>query len=116
MRHGKKLKKINRIGSHRRALLRNMATSLLRHEKCETTVAKAKALRPVVEKLITIGKNDSLAARRKAYAYIFDKAVVHKLFAEVGPRYSTRNGGYTRVVRSGVRSGDASDLAWIELV
>jgi large subunit ribosomal protein L17 len=116
MRHGKKLGKLNRVGSHRKALLRNMATSLIRDEKCETTVTKAKALRPVVEKLITIGKEDTLAARRQAYSYLFDKGVVHKLFTEVAPRYKTRNGGYVRVVRSGVRHGDAADMAWIELV
>lgn len=97
-------------------MFRNMATALLLHEKCETTVEKAKDLRRVVEKLITLAGSDTLHARRQAYSYLQDKAVVHKLFAEVGPRFRTRPGGYTRVVRSRTRAGDAADLAVIELV
>jgi len=96
--------------------MRNMATSLLKFERFETTVPKAKELRPVVERLITLGKNDTLAARRQAYSYLTDKAIVHKLFADVGPRCKERNGGYTRIVRTRVRSGDAAEMAVIELV
>ena len=116
MRHGKTLRKLSRTWSHRRALLRNLATSFFRHEKFETTVEKAKELRPIVEKLITLGRNDTLAARRQAYSYILDKAVVHKLFADIAPRCASRNGGYTRIVRTRVRPGDAAELAIIELV
>jgi large subunit ribosomal protein L17 len=116
MRHGNGLRQLSRSTSHRRALLRNMATSFLKFESFETTVPKAKELRPVVERLITLGKNDTLAARRKAYAYLTDKAVVHKLFADVGPRCKERNGGYTRIVRTRFRNGDAAEMAIIELV
>jgi len=97
-------------------LLRNLATSFIKHERYETTVQKAKEIRPVVERLITLGKNDTLAARRQAYSYLTDKAVVHKLFADVGPRCAHRNGGYTRIVRTRYRNGDAAQLAVIELV
>ncbi len=116
MRHGSAFRKLNRSSSHRRSMLRNMATSLIDKELIETTVQKAKELRPVVEKLITLAKEDSLAHRRKAYGYLPDKAVVHKLFAEIGPRFKTRPGGYTRIVRSGVRAGDAADMAVISLL
>jgi large subunit ribosomal protein L17 len=116
MRHGKGLRKLSRTWSHRRSLLRNLATSFIKHERFETTVEKAKELRPVVERLITLGKSDTLAARRQAYSYLLDKAVVHKLFADVGPRCSSRAGGYTRIVRTRVRHGDAAQLAVIELV
>jgi large subunit ribosomal protein L17 len=116
MRHGKTLRKLSRNASHRRALLRNLATSFIKHERFETTIQKAKELRPVVEKLITLGKNDTLVARRQAYSYLTSKAVVHKLFADVGPRCKERKGGYTRIVRTRVRHGDAAELAVIELV
>lgn len=116
MRHGKGLRQLSRSTSHRRALLRNMATSFFKYERFETTVPKAKELRPVVERLITLGKNDTLAARRQAYGYLTDKAIVHKLFADVGPRCKERNGGYTRIVRTRVRHGDAAEMAVIELV
>ncbi len=116
MRHGKGLRNLSRTSSHRRALLRNMATSFLQVERFETTVPKAKELRPVVERLITLGKSDTLASRRQAYSYLLNKAVVHKLFTEIGPRCSARNGGYTRIVRTRVRPGDAAELAIIELV
>ena len=102
MRHGKGLRQLSRNTSHRRALLRNLATSFFKYES--------------FERLITLGKNDTLAARRQAYSYLMDKAVVHKLFAEIGPRCSTRNGGYTRIVRTRVRHGDAAEMAIIELV
>jgi large subunit ribosomal protein L17 len=93
-----------------------MATSFFKYERFETTVPKAKELRPVVEKLVTLAKSDTLAARRQAYSYLLDKAVVHKLFADIGPRSATRNGGYTRIVRTRVRPGDAAEMAIIELV
>lgn len=96
--------------------MRNLATSFFKYERFETTVPKAKELRPVVERLVTLGKNDTLAARRQAYSYLLDKAVVHKLFTDIGPRNATRNGGYTRIVRTRVRPGDAAELAVIELV
>jgi len=116
MRHGNGLRQLSRSTSHRRALLRNMATSFIKFERFETTVPKAKELRPVVERLITLGKNDTVAARRQAYSYITDKTVVAKLFADVGPRCKSRNGGYTRIVRTGFRNGDAAEMAVIELV
>jgi large subunit ribosomal protein L17 len=116
MRHGKGLRKLSRNISHRKALLRNLATSFFKYERFETTVPKAKELRPVVERLVTLGKNDTLAARRQAYSYLMDKAVVHKLFTDIGPRNAARNGGYTRIVRTRVRPGDAAELAIIELV
>lgn len=114
--HGKGLRKFSRTAAHRRAMFRNMATALLERERCETTVEKAKDLRRVVERLITLGKEDTLHRRRQAYGYLMSKPVVHKLFAEIGPRYRTRPGGYTRIVRTRVRPGDAAQLALIELV
>ncbi len=116
MRHSKNFRKFSRSSSHRRALFRNMVTSFIREGRIETTVEKAKDLRPIVEKFISLGREDTLHARRKAYGYITDKAVVHKLFAEVGPQYRTRPGGYTRIVKGGVRHGDCADMALIELV
>lgn len=116
MRHGVAQKKLNRSTPHRKALLRNMATELLRRERCETTISKAKALRPVVEKLITLGKKNTLATRRQAYSFVTDKKIVHKLFAEIAPRYKSRQGGYTRIVRTDRRNGDAAELALIELI
>lgn len=116
MRHSKAFRKFSRSSSHRRALFRNMVTSLLREERIVTTVEKAKDLRPIVEKFITLGREESLHARRQAYGYILDKSVVHKLFADIGPRYRTRPGGYTRVIKGGVRHGDSADMAVIELV
>ena len=116
MRHGCKLRKFSRNWAHRRALLRNMATSFFQYGSFETTVEKAKELRPVVEKLITNAKTDDLVRRRKAYSYLMDKAIVHKLFADIGPKYAARNGGYTRVVRTRVRHGDAAEMAVIQLV
>lgn len=116
MRHKKTFRKFSRTPAHRRAMFRNMATALLDKESIETTFHKAKDLRGVVERLITLGKEDTVHHRRKAYGYLQDKAVVHKLFAEVGPRYKERPGGYTRVLRSRVRPGDAADMAVIQLV
>ncbi|MFO0417597.1 MAG: 50S ribosomal protein L17 [Pseudomonadota bacterium] len=116
MRHGNGLRQLSRSTSHRRALLRNMATSFFKYERFETTVPKAKELRPVVERLITLGKEDTVAARRQAYGYLTDKAIVHKLFTELGPRCKSRNGGYTRIVRTRIRRGDAAEMAVIEMV
>jgi large subunit ribosomal protein L17 len=93
-----------------------MVTSLLREERIVTTVEKAKDLRPVVEKIITLGRSDSLHARRQAYGYVMCKSVVHKLFTDIGPRYRARPGGYTRIVKGGFRHGDTADMAIIELV
>ena len=116
MRHGHVGRKLNRRASHKTAMLRNMAASLIKHEQITTTLPKAKELRPVVEKLITMGKTDSLASRRRAHAFLKDAAVVAKLYATIGPRYAERKGGYTRVLRAGMRYGDAASMAVIELV
>ncbi|MCL4125273.1 UNVERIFIED_CONTAM: hypothetical protein GTU68_056333 [Idotea baltica] len=116
MNHKKNLRKFSRTPSHRRAMFRNLATSLLEHEKIQTTVYKAKDLRRVAEKLITLAKTDNVQRRRKAYGYLKSKAVVHKLFAELGPRFEKRAGGYTRVIKLGQRFSDAADMALIELV
>ncbi len=116
MRHSLSHRKFSRTAAHRKAMFRNLATELLRQETIETTLEKAKDLRGVVERLITVGKEDTLFARRKAYAVVQDKAVVHKLFAEIGPRFKTRPGGYTRVLRTRNRAGDAAQMAIISLV
>ena len=116
MRHHQSFRKLGRNTSHRRALLRSLATSFLKHESCQTTLARAKELRGVVEPLIRSASRDTLAARRAAYSYLLDKGVVHKLFSEIGPRFSARSGGYTRVLRSGLRHGDAAQMAVIQLV
>ncbi|MEE8347993.1 MAG: 50S ribosomal protein L17 [Acidobacteriota bacterium] len=116
MRHRRSGRKLGRTSSHRMALLRNMVTDLLDHEKITTTVAKAKELRPFTEKMITLGKRDSLHARRQALSVIRRKSVVHKLFDSLGPRYADRNGGYTRIIRLGYRKGDNAESALIELV
>ena len=116
MKHKVNLKKLNRSPAHRRALLRNMATNLIDQEKFETTISKAKALRRVVEKLITLGTEDTLHRRRKALSYVFKEDAVTKLFTELGPRFKSRPGGYTRITRSGRRHGDAAELAIIEFV
>jgi large subunit ribosomal protein L17 len=116
MRHGHGLRKLNRTTSHRLAMLRNMSNSLLKHELIRTTLPKAKELRRVVEPLITIGKEPTLANNRLAFNRLRDRAIVVKLFAEIGPRYKTRNGGYTRILKTGFRVGDAAPMALIELV
>ena len=116
MRHGNGLRKLNRTSSHRAAMFRNMAAALIKHEQISTTLPKAKDLRPVVEKLITLGKRGDLHARRQAIAQIKDVDLVKKLFDVLAPRYKTRNGGYTRVLKAGIRYGDAADMAVIELV
>ena len=116
MRHLKKGRKLNRSPSHRLAMLRNMATSLLRHDRITTTDAKAKELRRWADWLITLGKDGSLHARRRALAFVQDKAVVVRLFSELGPRFQDRNGGYTRIVKVGRRRGDSAPLSVIELI
>lgn len=116
MRHGKKIRKMGRTASHRRATLRNMATALFQHERIETTTAKAKALRPYAERLITLAKRGDLHARRRAARDIQDREVLGKLFDDLGPRFSERPGGYTRVLKLGTRKGDQAEMALIELV
>src|ERR687894_2741582 len=116
MRHGIAGRKLHRTSSHRLAMFRNMATSLLKHEQITTTLPKAKELRPYVERIITLGKRGGLHARRQAYAQIMDEKVVDKLFTTIADRYRTRPGGYCRVLKAGVRYGDAAPMAVIELV
>jgi len=116
MRHRVKGKKLRRDTAHRRALLRNLVTSFLEKERIRTSLAKAKASRPLAEKMITLGKRDTLHARRQAERFIFRKAVLKKLFDELGPRFSERPGGYTRIVKIGPRRGDGMDMALLELI
>lgn len=116
MRHGNGLKKLNRSSTHRRATLRNMATALFTHGRIETTEVKAKALRPVAEKLITWGKRGDLHARRLAGSYLTDAEALKNLFGDIAERMRTRAGGYTRVLRLGTRRGDNGTVALIELV
>ena len=116
MRHLKAGRKLNRTSAHRRALFRNLVTSLLDREQVRTTDAKAKAVRPLVDHVITLGKRGTLHARRQALAFIRSEDVVKKLFDEVAVRFKERNGGYTRVVKLGVRRGDAAPMSIIELV
>ncbi len=116
MRHRQGLRKLNRTSAHRLAMLRNMCVSLLRHEAIKTTVPKAKELRRVVEPLITMGKTPSLANHRLAFARLRDRDIVAKLFKELGPRYQTRPGGYTRILKMGFRVGDNAPMAFVELV
>ena len=116
MRHQKSGRKLNRSSSHRRAMLRNMTTSLFLHERIKTTDAKAKELRRVAEKLITMAKKGKLADRRLAHRTVRDQKVLAKLFEEIGPRYAERAGGYTRVLKVGYRRGDNAPVALIELV
>jgi large subunit ribosomal protein L17 len=116
MRHGHGLRKLNRTSSHRLAMFRNMSVSLIMHEAIKTTLPKAKSLRKVIEPLITLGKEPSLANKRLAFARLRDRDAVVKLFAEIGPRYAERNGGYTRVLKMGHRQGDNAPMAFMELV
>ncbi|HEX2518319.1 MAG TPA: 50S ribosomal protein L17 [Castellaniella sp.] len=116
MRHRSGLRKLNRTSSHRLAMFRNMAVSLLTHDAIKTTLPKAKELRRVVEPLITLGKNPTLANRRLAFARLRDRDAVARLFAEVAPRYQARNGGYTRILKMGFRQGDNAPMAFMELV
>jgi large subunit ribosomal protein L17 len=116
MRHGVSGRKLGVTSSHRLAMFRNMAVALLKHEQITTTLPKAKELRPVAEKLITLGKRGGLHARRQAYAQLRDETIVSKLFDALATRYKARAGGYTRVLKAGIRHGDAADMAVIELV
>ena len=116
MRHRRKGKTLDRSNGPRKALMRGLATSLILHEHINTTLAKAKAIRPVVEKLITVGRKGDLNARRKLNAYLLNEAAVNKLLEEVGPRYKTRPGGYTRIIKLGNRQGDGAEIAQIQLV
>ncbi len=116
MRHGNGLRKLNRTSSHRLAMLRNMTNSLLRHETIKTTLPKAKELRRVVEPMITLGKKPSLANRRLAFDRLRDREIVVKLFAEIGPRYAARNGGYLRILKMGFRIGDNAPMCLVQLL
>ncbi len=116
MRHGMSGRKLNRTSSHRKALLMNLANSLLKHEQIKTTLPKAKELKPYVEKVITLGKKGDLHNRRQAISILQDLEVVNKLFSEIAKRYENRNGGYTRIMKFGFRTGDAAPMAIIELV
>ncbi|MDD2662838.1 MAG: 50S ribosomal protein L17 [Dechloromonas sp.] len=116
MRHRNGLRKLNRTSSHRLAMLRNMTVSLLRHEAIKTTLPKAKELRRVVEPMITLGKTPTLANKRLAFDRLRDREIVVKLFAEIGPRYATRPGGYLRILKCGFRVGDNAPMAFVELV
>ena len=116
MRHNYSGRKLNRKTSHRIALLKNLSKSLIIHEQIETTLPKAKDLRPFIEKILTIGKKDTLASKRKVYSYLGDKKIVDKVFDVLGKRYQKRDGGYVRILKSGYRYGDSAPKAIIELV
>ena len=116
MRHRNSGRKLNRSSSHRKAMFRNMATALLKHEQIKTTLPKAKELRPVVERMITLGKRGNLHSRRQALSYLRDEFIVRKLFDGLAARYEDRAGGYTRVLKAGFRYGDSAPMAYIELV
>ncbi len=116
MRHRLGLRKLNRTSAHRLAMLRNMTVSLLRHETIKTTLPKAKELRRVAERIITLGKSPSLANRRLAFDRLRDRDIVGKLFNEIGPRYATRNGGYLRILKCGFRQGDNAPMAFVEML
>jgi large subunit ribosomal protein L17 len=116
MRHARSGKKLGRDSSHRRALYANLAGSLIEHGRIKTTEAKAKAVKPLAEQMITLGRRGDLAARRQASSVLRSKDVVHVLFAEVAPRFADRPGGYTRIVKLGPRQGDAADMVYLEFV
>ena len=116
MRHQRSGRKLGRDAAHRKALYANLAGALIEHGRIKTTEAKAKEVRPIVEKMITLGKRGDLAAHRQAVAFLRSKSVAHKLFAGVAPRFAERDGGYTRVVKLGPRQGDAAPMAYLELV
>ena len=116
MRHGFKLRKLNRTASHRKAMFANMSVALIKHEQIVTTLPKAKELRPIVEKLVTLGKRGTLHARRQAISQIQDKTQVSKLFDTLAKRYAERNGGYIRIMKAGFRHGDNAPMAVIEFV
>jgi large subunit ribosomal protein L17 len=116
VRHQRKGKKLGRDSAHRKALYSNLAGSLIEHGRIKTTEAKAKAVKPIAEKMITLGRRGDLAARRQALAYLRSQEVVHHLFAEVAPRFADRPGGYSRIVKIGPRFGDAAEMVYLELV
>ena len=116
MRHQKSRGKLSRDAAHRKSLMRNLCKEVIEHERIKTTEAKAKAVKPIVEKMITLGRRGDLAARRQALAYLRSNDVVHTLFADVAPRFVDRPGGYTRIVKLGPRSGDGADMVYLELV
>ena len=116
MRHGNSGRKLSRTASHRKAMFANMSAALIKHEQIVTTLPKAKDLRPIVEKLVTLGKKGGLHARRQAIAQMRDETQVQKLFATIGPRYKDRNGGYIRILKAGFRYGDNAPMAVIEFV
>lgn len=116
MRHHRSGKKLGRDSAHRKALYSNLAGSLIEHGRIKTTIAKAKAVKPIAEKMITLGRRGDLAARRQALAYLRSNDVVHMLFAEVAPRFADRPGGYTRIVKLGPRAGDAAEMVYLEFV
>ena len=116
MRHHRAGKKLGRDSAHRKALYANLAGSLIEHGRIKTTVAKAKEVRPVAEEMITLGRRGDVPARRQALKFLRSQDVVHKLFSEVGPRFSDRSGGYSRIVKLGPRQGDAAEMVYLELV
>ena len=116
MRHHRKGKKLGRDSAHRKALYSNLAGAVIEHGRIKTTVAKAKEVRPVAEEMITLGRRGDVPARRQALKFLRSQDVVHKLFSEVGPRFSDRPGGYSRIVKLGPRQGDAAEMAYLELV
>ena len=116
MRHHRAGKKLGRDAAHRKALYANLAGALIEHGRIKTTEAKAKAVRPIAEKMITLGRRGDIHARRQALAYLRSQDVVHKLFSEVAPRFADRPGGYSRIVKLGPRQGDAANMAYLELV
>ncbi|MBS70107.1 MAG: 50S ribosomal protein L17 [Rhodobiaceae bacterium] len=116
MRHNKAQRKLNRTASHRKAMFSNMANALIKHEQIMTTLPKAKELRPIVEKLVTLSRTNSLHARRQAISKLQDTAMVSKLFDVLGPRYADRAGGYTRIIKAGFRYGDSAPMAVIEFI
>ena len=116
MRHQRSGRKLGRDAAHRKALYANLTSALIEHGRIRTTEAKAKEVRPIVEQMITLGKRGDLAAHRQAVAFLRSKAIAHKLFADIAPRFADRPGGYTRVVKIGPRQGDAAEMAYLELV
>ncbi|MBI4473015.1 MAG: 50S ribosomal protein L17 [Acidobacteria bacterium] len=116
MRHRNHHRKLSRNSSHRRALLRNLVTDFLEHERLETTVPKAKEIRPLAEKMITLGKRDTLHARRQVQGYLLRDAIAKKVFDTIAPKFADRNGGYSRIIRTRYRRGDGAELAIIELI
>ena len=116
MRHQRKGRRLGRDASHRKALYSNLTGALVTHGRIKTTLAKAREVRPIAEKMITLGKRGDLHAHRQAVAFLRSKTVVHQLFADVAPRFQEREGGYTRIVKLGPRQGDAAEMAYLELV